>query len=90
MEFRRLGRSGLLVSDICFGTMTFGSQVDEAASLRLLDMAYDGGVNFYDTAEMYFWLRGEHDKFHVIGGQGWPGHAKDRPAPYGVPEGIKR
>ena len=53
MEFRRLGRSGLLVSDICFGTMTFGSQVDEAASLRLLDMAYDGGVNFYDTAEMY-------------------------------------
>ena len=53
MEFRRLGRSGLLVSDICFGTMTFGSTVDEAMSLRLLDMAYDGGVNFYDTAEMY-------------------------------------
>ncbi|MFP6731462.1 MAG: aldo/keto reductase [Alphaproteobacteria bacterium] len=53
MEFRRLGRSGLLVSDICFGTMTFGSTVEEAESMRLLDMAYDGGVNFYDTAEMY-------------------------------------
>ncbi len=53
MEFRRLGQSGLLVSDICMGTMTFGSTVDEAASLRLMDKAYDGGVNFYDTAEMY-------------------------------------
>lgn len=53
MEFRRLGHSGLLVSDICFGTMIYGSQIDEAASLRLLDMAYDGGVNFFDTAEMY-------------------------------------
>ena len=53
MEFRRLGRSGLLVSDICFGTMTFGSTVDEALSLRLMDRAHDAGVNFYDTAEMY-------------------------------------
>ena len=53
MEFRRLGQSGLLVSDICFGTMNFGSQVDEAASHRLLDMAHDAGINFYDTAEMY-------------------------------------
>jgi len=35
------------------GTMTFGSSVDEALSLRLLDQAYDGGINFYDSAEMY-------------------------------------
>ena len=53
MEFRRLGRSGLLVSDICMGTMTFGSSVDEATSMRLMDKTHDAGVNFYDSAEMY-------------------------------------
>ncbi len=53
MEYRRLGRSGLLVSDICLGTMTFGEQVDEATSHRLLDRAFDAGINFYDSAEMY-------------------------------------
>ena len=53
MEYRRLGRSGLLVSDICLGTMTFGNQVDEADAHRLLDRALDAGINFYDTAEMY-------------------------------------
>ena len=53
MEYRRLGRSGLTVSDICLGTMTFGGQVDEATSHRLMDRAFDAGINFYDTAEMY-------------------------------------
>lgn len=44
----------------------------------------------HDTAEMYLWLRGEHEKFNVIGGQGWPltGHRND--VPYGLPEGIKQ
>ncbi|MFQ5958675.1 MAG: aldo/keto reductase [Alphaproteobacteria bacterium] len=53
MEYRRLGRSGLTVSDICLGTMTFGGQVDEAMSHRLMDRALDAGINFYDTAEVY-------------------------------------
>ncbi len=53
MEYRRLGRSGLLVSDVCLGTMTLGGQVDEAASHRLLDRAREAGVNFFDCAEMY-------------------------------------
>lgn len=53
MEYRRLGRSGLLVSDICLGTMTFGEQVDEVTSHRILDRAFDAGINFYDSAEMY-------------------------------------
>jgi len=53
MDYRRLGESGLLVSDICLGTMTFGGQVDEATSLRLLDRAYDAGITFFDSAEMY-------------------------------------
>lgn len=53
MQHRRLGTSALVVSDICMGTMTFGSQVDEATSLRILDQCYDQGINFYDTAEGY-------------------------------------
>ena len=48
-----LGRSDLRVTPICLGTMTFGEQVDEAASHALLDHALARGVNFIDTAEMY-------------------------------------
>jgi aryl-alcohol dehydrogenase-like predicted oxidoreductase len=50
MQHRRLGRSAIYVSDICMGTMTFGSQADEAESLRILDASFDAGINFYDTA----------------------------------------
>lgn len=53
MQHRRLGRSAIVVSDICMGTMTFGSQVDEAEALRVLDRSYDAGINFFDTAEGY-------------------------------------
>ena len=53
MQHRRLGRSAIYVSDICMGTMTFGSQTDEAESLRILDASFDAGINFYDTAENY-------------------------------------
>jgi aryl-alcohol dehydrogenase-like predicted oxidoreductase len=53
MQQRRLGRSGLLVSEIGLGTMTFGSMADESASLACLDKAFDSGVNFLDAAEVY-------------------------------------
>ncbi len=53
MNKNRLGRSGIFVSDICMGTMTFGSQADEAAAFEIMDRAYDAGVDFYDTAEVY-------------------------------------
>jgi aryl-alcohol dehydrogenase-like predicted oxidoreductase len=53
MRQNRLGKSSIVVSDICMGTMTFGNQSDEAESFRIMDMAYDAGVDFYDTAEMY-------------------------------------
>ena len=53
MQRRRLGKSAIVVSDICMGTMTFGSQVDEATSLRILDRCFDEGIDFYDTAEGY-------------------------------------
>lgn len=53
MQHRRLGKSAVYVSDICMGTMTFGSQTDEAEAHRILDHCYDHGINFYDTAEGY-------------------------------------
>ena len=53
MKKRRLGKSALVVSEICMGTMTFGEQCDEKESFDILDRAYDAGVDFYDTAEIY-------------------------------------
>ena len=53
MSRRRLGKSAIVVSDICMGTMTFGSQTDEATALRILDRCFDAGIDFYDTAEGY-------------------------------------
>jgi aryl-alcohol dehydrogenase-like predicted oxidoreductase len=53
MEHTRLGRTGLKVSRICLGTMTFGLQIDEAASRAVLDRAAEGGVTFIDTADVY-------------------------------------
>lgn len=53
MQYRRLGRSAIYVSDICMGTMTFGSQADEKTAFRALDMSLDAGINFFDTAENY-------------------------------------
>jgi aryl-alcohol dehydrogenase-like predicted oxidoreductase len=53
MKRRRLGRTGLVVSEICLGTMTFGNQADERSSLAILDKAYDAGVDFLDIAEVY-------------------------------------
>ena len=53
METRTLPRSGLKVSRLCFGTMTFGGQADEATSLRMVDTCLDRGINFFDTANIY-------------------------------------
>jgi aryl-alcohol dehydrogenase-like predicted oxidoreductase len=53
MQHKRLGKSAIVVSDICMGTMTFGSQADEAMSHRVLDKSFEAGINFFDTAENY-------------------------------------
>ena len=53
MKTRRLGKSAIHVSTICMGTMTFGSQADEATAHRILDASLDAGINFFDTAENY-------------------------------------
>jgi aryl-alcohol dehydrogenase-like predicted oxidoreductase len=61
MNLRFLGNSGIKVSELCFGTMTFGGQgywesigkVDQAGANKLVGMALDGGINFFDTADVY-------------------------------------
>jgi aryl-alcohol dehydrogenase-like predicted oxidoreductase len=53
MEFRRLGRSGLKVSEICLGTMTFGYGTEAAEAERMVRAALDAGVTFFDTADGY-------------------------------------
>lgn len=53
MNHRQLGRTGLSVSEIGMGTMTFGSMADEAAGLSILDKAFDAGVDLIDIAEAY-------------------------------------
>ncbi len=54
MHYRRLGRSGLKVSEISLGTwVTFGGQVDETCAAELIQTAYEQGVNFFDTADAY-------------------------------------
>ena len=53
MKIKRLGRTGLKVSEVCLGTMTFGYQCDEQTSFSILDKAWAGGINFVDTADIY-------------------------------------
>jgi aryl-alcohol dehydrogenase-like predicted oxidoreductase len=59
MNYRRLGRSGLKVSELCMGTMQFGWTADEPTAHQILDRAFDAGLNFIDTADIYSrWVEG--------------------------------
>ena len=53
MQYRYIGKTGLRVTPICLGTMSFGSWSDEAEAFKIMDKAYDRGINFFDTAELY-------------------------------------
>lgn len=53
MKYRYIGNSGLRVSPICMGTMSFGTWSDKAESFKILEKSYENGINFYDTAEVY-------------------------------------
>jgi aryl-alcohol dehydrogenase-like predicted oxidoreductase len=53
MKIKKLGRTGLKVSEICLGTMTFGNQADQETSFKIMDVADEAGVTFFDTADVY-------------------------------------
>jgi aryl-alcohol dehydrogenase-like predicted oxidoreductase len=53
MHYRTIGRTGVKVSNLCFGTMTFGDAADEAESERMFKSCLDAGINFFDCANVY-------------------------------------
>jgi aryl-alcohol dehydrogenase-like predicted oxidoreductase len=67
MEHTHLGRSGLLVSRLCLGTMNFGPETSEEDSYAIMDRALDRGINFFDTANVYGWRAGEGVTEQIIG-----------------------
>jgi aryl-alcohol dehydrogenase-like predicted oxidoreductase len=59
MEYRKMGRTGLKVSELCMGTMQFGWTADENTSHKILSAAFEAGINFIDTADVYSrWVDG--------------------------------
>jgi aryl-alcohol dehydrogenase-like predicted oxidoreductase len=67
MDYTHVGRSGLSVSRICLGTMNFGPETDEETAHTIMDAAHEHGVNFFDTANVYGWRKGEGRTEQIIG-----------------------
>ena len=53
MEYRKLGRTGLKVSELCLGAMTFGRESTEEVGFQIMDRFAEAGGNFIDTADVY-------------------------------------
>jgi aryl-alcohol dehydrogenase-like predicted oxidoreductase len=67
MQYVNLGRTGLKVSRLCLGTMNFGPQTTEPDSYKIMDHAHDLGLNFFDTADVYGWKKGEGLTEQIVG-----------------------
>jgi aryl-alcohol dehydrogenase-like predicted oxidoreductase len=67
VEHTHLGRTGLLVSRLCLGTMNFGPETSEEDSFAIMDRALDEGINFFDTANVYGWKKGEGVTENILG-----------------------
>ncbi len=67
MEYVKLGRTGLRVSRLCLGTMNFGPETSEKDSFAIMDKGLDLGINFYDTANVYGWKKGEGVTEQIVG-----------------------
>lgn len=69
MEYRLLGRTGVRVSSLCFGTMSFGGEADEATSAALYRRCRDAGINFFDCANVYGRGRAEEILGRLMAGE---------------------
>ncbi|HEX2419676.1 MAG TPA: aldo/keto reductase [Micromonosporaceae bacterium] len=67
MEYTNLGRTGLKVSRLCLGTMNFGPHTSEEDSHQIMDHALEREINFFDTANVYGWKKGEGVTEQIIG-----------------------
>lgn len=73
MNFRSLGKTGFRVSELAFGTwLNIGQRLDDSASSKLISMAYDKGVNLFDTAENYGWGEAQLALGRIIHNSNWP------------------
>jgi aryl-alcohol dehydrogenase-like predicted oxidoreductase len=69
MKYKRLGKAGVKVSELCLGTMIYGQQVEEAPAIKIIRRAIDRGINFLDTADTYVNGRSEQIVGKAIEGQ---------------------
>jgi aryl-alcohol dehydrogenase-like predicted oxidoreductase len=67
MQYRKLGRTGLKVSPVCLGTMNFGPETSEDDSFAIMDKTLESGINFFDTANVYGWKKGEGITEQIVG-----------------------
>ncbi|HTQ05946.1 MAG TPA: aldo/keto reductase [Polyangiaceae bacterium] len=67
MQYTQLGRTGLKVSRLCLGTMNFGPETSEPDSFAIMDRALELGINFFDTANVYGWKKGEGVTEQIVG-----------------------
>ncbi|MDQ2884453.1 MAG: aldo/keto reductase [Chloroflexota bacterium] len=67
MKYTHLGRTGLVVSRLVLGTMNFGPETSEPDSYAIMDRALEHGINFFDTANVYGWRKGEGYTEQIIG-----------------------
>jgi aryl-alcohol dehydrogenase-like predicted oxidoreductase len=67
MNYANLGRTALKVSRLCLGTMNFGLQTSEEDSFKIMDRAHEVGINFFDTANVYGWKKGEGWTEQIVG-----------------------
>lgn len=67
IQHKRLGRHGVLVSNICLGTMNFGWHTSEKDSFKIMDRALELGINFFDTADVYGWSEEQGYTEEIIG-----------------------
>ncbi len=67
MHYTHLGRTALKVSRLCLGTMNFGPHTSEPDSFAIMDKALDLGINFFDTADVYGWQKGEGVTEQIVG-----------------------
>src|SRR5258707_11435486 len=67
MDYTHLGRTGLKASRLCLGTMNFGPLTPEPDSFAIMDKSLELGINFFDTANVYGWKKGEGITEQIVG-----------------------
>src|SRR5215211_2271827 len=67
MQYTTLGRTGCKVSRLCLGTMNYGPQASEQEGHAQMDKAHELGINFFDTADVYGWKKGEGVTEQIVG-----------------------